>query len=169
MNVAANLAGLNPNLSWQTDGDRTMNETHHDNIQIAIWQPRWHRNDQSLQVGKQSRLWFFPSESGQTQQLVEMGWPENAFLLFNRTVSSSHAPESRTAVIVGIEHPVLGQLESIDTSEFDYVFRTVEGVEFIVNAEEEPGLMYDTEQPVITDWTMTITLMHLSDPVPEIA
>ncbi len=141
-------------------------DSHRSEIRTAFWKPGWHCNDQSLQLGQAGEFWFYadpqtPEDSGSMAQRPPLQ-------LFNRTVSDDHVPQLRSATVVGIEHPVLGPLAGIDTSELDYVFRTVGGDDYVVNAEEEPGMVYDMEQVQVKDWTITVTLLDVSGPAGEI-
>jgi len=139
---------------------------HPDEIQFALWQPRWHRLDQSLSVGLSGRWWFYAC-AGDTTRTEENRAVMN-LQLFNRTVSEIAIPVVRTATVVGIEHPVLGQLSAIATDGLDYVFRSSSGVEYIVNADEQPGTVYDMDEVEIDDWSVRVTFHKLSDPVADL-
>jgi hypothetical protein len=68
--------------------------------------------------------------------------------------------------VLEIIHPQLGPLERVDTSGLDYVFKPADGEEIYVNAEEEPGVAYDFDQPV-GDWSLLVTLDDVSDPIAD--
>jgi len=85
---------------------------------------------------------------------------------FNRTISDEKHPLFRFARVLEIIHPQLGPLERVDTSGLDYVFKPAEGEEIYVNAEEEPGVAYDFDQPV-GDWSLLVTLDDVSEPIAD--
>jgi hypothetical protein len=93
----------------------------------------------------------------------EVGGGPLDFQFFNRTISETHQPLFRFARVLEILHPVLGPLERVDTSGLDYVFKPVGSDEIFVNAEEEPGVAYDFDQP-ISDWSLLVTLDDVSEP-----
>lgn len=145
-------------------------------ISTARWEPRWRRLDQSLQVGQHGRWWFYRtgeqhSGSGQTVHHPESG-ATNAGVplqLYNRLVSREYPNEVREATVIAIEHPWLGLLARVDTSGLDYVFRTLNGEEYFVNAEEDPGVVYDSPDLDVTDWSLTVTFQNLSRPLGDLA
>jgi hypothetical protein len=122
----------------------------------AVWKPGWHELDQSLFVGQRSRFRFQVPEDG---QLGSQG-P----LVFCNQATSPQYSRLRDAKVVSLKHPKLGPLERIDTDGLDYVFETVEGRTFLVNAEEEPGVIYDSEIH-INDWSVWATLADIEDNV----
>ncbi len=144
------------------------NQTEHPGeLQFALWQPRWHRLDQSVCVGQSGRWWFYANSGGAGEESDQSSLAN--LQLFNRTVSAAAAPEVRSAIVVGIEHPVLGQLSAISTDGLDYVFRSSSGSEYIVNADEQPGTVYDMDDLLVDDWTVRVTFMNLSAPLADFA
>jgi hypothetical protein len=132
----------------------TANHSPHQ-LRPATWRPQWHQLDQGVAVGQTDRFWFHPQQS-----------PGEALRFFNSLPNSEASSEVRQACIVAIEHPELGPLTRIDTRGLDYVFYGVEGTEWIVNAEETPGLIYD-DKPV-GDWAIQVQLRDVSAPLSEL-
>ena len=128
--------------------------------QRAIWIPGWFELDQPLEVGVHERYWFFenpPEEDAPQADSYDL-------MFFNRLTSETNCV-IRQATVVEISHPELGQFRRIDTDGLDYVFYPLEGDQpLIVNAEEEPGMIYDRAGK-ITDWTMHVVLSNVSEPV----
>lgn len=151
-------------------------------VKRALWRPGWYKLDQPIGVGQFSRFAFFAPEhsslgTGRAGRADEAK-PAQADLnmeftggpldlqFFNRTISETHQPLFRFARVLEIIHPTLGPLERVDTSGLDYVFKPVGGDEIFVNAEEEPGVAYDFDQP-IADWSLLVTLDDVSEPQAE--
>ena len=88
------------------------------------------------------------------------------FVFFNQMASSTNS-QVRYARVLDIEHPELGPLQRIDTDGLDYIFYPIEGAEVVVNAEEEPGAVYDNDDLEIADWSVLVTLADVSEPVAE--
>lgn len=124
-------------------------------LQTATWRPQWHQLDQEVAIGQTARFWFHPQTS-----------PGEPLRFFNSLPSPEATSEVRQACVVAIEHPDLGPLVRIDTRGLDYVFYGVQGTEWIVNAEETPGLIYD-DQPV-GDWSIQVQLRDVSAPLSEL-
>jgi hypothetical protein len=124
----------------------------------ALWVPGWYELDQPLTTGESGRLWFY-----QNPPLDVPNVESYDFVFFNQLSAAANC-QVRTATIVSIEHPVLGPVRQIETSGLDYVFHPVEGVPIVVNAEEDPGQIY--ELPLeIKDWSVTVVLTDVSDPL----
>ena len=86
---------------------------------------------------------------------------------FNKASSVETTSEVRKALIVAINHSTLGLLRKIDTAGMDYVFTAADGKQFIVNAEEDPGMIYD-EEIGVADWKIEVTLSDVSEPLSEL-
>ncbi|MBX3416312.1 MAG: hypothetical protein KF851_01815 [Pirellulaceae bacterium] len=130
----------------------------HDCI-LAIWKPGWHRLDQTIEVGQLARFWFFPRKDSEDLQ------PRLHF--FNTTSSVETPVEIRSARIVSITHPELGPLSRIEADWLDYTFHGVNGEEFLVNADEEPGTLYTAIEP-IENWTCEVILRDVSEPLSDL-
>ncbi len=127
----------------------------------AIWTPGWYELDQSLVVGQNQRFWFF-------QTPPSTGNDEPIDLVFFNQMASSANSQVRSARILDIEHTELGPLQRIDTDGLDYIFYPIEGNEVVVNAEEEPGTIYDDDDLKISDWSVLVTLADVSEPVADL-
>lgn len=139
-------------------------------VKRALWRPGWYRLDQPIGVGQFGRFAFFDPTAESASQPP---WPENGFgsgpielQFFNRTITDQKHPLFRFARVLEIIHPQLGPLERVDTSGLDYVFKPADGEEIYVNAEEEPGVAYDFDQPV-GDWSLLVTLDDVSEPIAD--
>lgn len=126
---------------------------------LAIWQPGWHRLDQSIEVGQLARFWFFPRQDTADMQC--------RLQFFNSTSSVETPVEIRTARIVSISHPELGSLSRIEADWLDYKFHGVNGEEFLVNADEEPGTLYTALEP-IENWACEVILRDVSEPLSDL-
>lgn len=132
-------------------------------LQTALWTPGWYELDQTLVLGERQKFWFFqdpPQECLTGQDHVD-------FVFYNQLDSSTNCTV-RFAKILEIKHPQLGSLTRIDADGLDYIFFPVDGEEVVVNAEEEPGKLYD-DGPAVSDWSVLVTLDEVSAPVTEIA
>ncbi len=127
----------------------------------ALWTPGWYELDQSLIVGQRQRFWFFAKPP------VDDNQPVVDYVFFNQMAASANS-QIRYAKVLDIEHPELGPLQRVDTEGLDYIFYPVDGTEFVVNAEENPGLIYGEEELVIDDWSVIVTLADVSSPLAEV-
>lgn len=127
----------------------------------ALWTPGWYELDQSLIVGQRQRFWFFAKPP------VDDNQPVVDYVFFNQMAVSANS-QIRYAKVLDIEHPELGPLQRVDTEGLDYIFYPVDGTEFVVNAEENPGLIYGEEELVIDDWSVIVTLADVSSPLAEV-
>ena len=128
-------------------------------VVLALWKPAWHERDQSLVIGQQQRIWFCRTSVPST----DVDGNSVSLTLYNQSVEPQ-TRELRFATIVHLKNDVLGELKRVDADGLDYTFETASGVEWIVNAEEEPGVIYDSDLRV-ADWSVWLTLSDVSDPV----
>lgn len=129
----------------------------------ALWMPGWYELDQTLVVGERQKFWFFQSPPPECQQLGE----HVDFVFFNQLDSTRNCVV-RYARILEMHHPQLGPLLRVDTDGLDYIFFPVDGEELVVNAEETPGSVYDSNLSV-ENWSVFVTLTDVSNPVAEAA
>jgi hypothetical protein len=129
-------------------------------VRRALWKPNWFKLDQSIRTGQFGQFAFFENSK---DVLVAEGELYD-FTFFNQLKSGSERPEFRNARILEINHPSLGSIERIDTLGVDYVFYPTNGLELIVNAEEEPGVIYDCELQV-EQWSLTVSVGDISEPM----
>lgn len=133
-----------------------MKATEH-STRTALWVPGWYELDQPLCVGENGRLWFYQKPPRDLPDVESYD-----FVFFNQLSASANC-QVRTAEVLSIEHPVLGNLARIDTDGLDYVFHPVDGVPIVVNAEEDPGC--SNENAEILDWSVSVRLGDVSEPV----
>ena len=130
-------------------------------VWTALWVPGWYELDQPLVVGQQSRFWFF-----QKMPCSLRDFDKYDFVFFNQLNSASNC-QVREARVVSIEHPELGALSQIRTDGLDYVFETLDGKTFVVNAEEDPGTIIERSDafPAIDNWSVDVVLENVSPQV----
>ena len=133
----------------------------------ATWIPGWYELDQTLSVGERQKLWFFhtPPEELDADSAGTNGETPD-FVFFNQLDSTTNC-QVRFAKVVEMVHPVLGPLSKIDTDGCDYIFVPVDGEQVVVNAEENPGNVYD-EQVKIDQWSVFVKLEDVSEPVVDV-
>jgi hypothetical protein len=75
--------------------------------------------------------------------------------------------------IVAIRHPELGAVRKVDTRGLDYTITLTNGTELTVNAEEEPGKLYERvgeqwreSSRVVGDWRFVVEFESLTEPHP---
>ena len=128
----------------------------------ALWVPGWYELDQALTIGENGRLWFYQDPPSELQDVESYD-----FVFFNQLNSAANC-QVRTATIMSIQHVLLGELRQVETDGLDYVFHPMEGQSVTVNAEENPGSVYDSPPgtPIdIQDWTVSVTLSGVSEPI----
>ena len=118
----------------------------------AIWHPNWYEMDQSIAVGQFDEFDFFVNppttiENDGLPVFYNDDWHERCRHLYDRQKKR----------ILSIWHPVLGQIQSIDTKGLDYTFTMVNGQVLKVEAEESPGLVYSHPEP-ICDWRIYVQM-----------
>jgi hypothetical protein len=127
----------------------------------AIWIPAWYNLDQSLEIGKQDEFALFRSVPDHLQQFGDQVFyndlwnPDNVLLI--------------KATVVSITNPVLGAIRKIDTSDqLDYTITLSDGTELLVNAEEEPGKLYErvggawtASMRVVEDWRVIVEFSEI--------
>ena len=131
----------------------------------AIWTPGWYELDQSLIVGELQKYWFFqhPPRSVFGDDSDEQGDELDHLIFYNQLDSDSNCVVLY-ARIVEMVHPQLGNLIRVDTDGLDYIFFPIDGGEVVVNAEEEPGKVYDADLN-ISDWSVFVKLADVSQPI----
>ena len=110
----------------------------------ALWTPGWYELDQSLIVGERQKFWFFAKPPSDGDR------PVVDFVFFNQMTNSAHA-QVRYAKVQDIQHPELGPMQRVDTEGLAYLFYSVDGTEYVVNAEENPGSINDEPELVLDD------------------
>ncbi len=127
----------------------------------ALWVPGWYELDQALAVGEERRFWFYQQPPSDLPKVESCD-----FVFFNQLNAAANC-QVRTARVTGIRHPILGELERVDTDGLDYHFQPVGGEAIRVNAEEDPGSVFDApgDMPSIDDWSVAVELADVSQPI----
>jgi hypothetical protein len=132
----------------------------------VIWIPGWYELDPCLEVGLKDEFAFWrvvPKHLRGSEELV----------LYN---DLSHPGEPMFAVgkISSIRHPELGEIRKVDTHGFDYTIILADGTEIVVNAEEDPGKMFEGKpgawvesKRVVSQWRFAVEFESLSEFSPE--
>lgn len=129
---------------------------------IAAWIPGWYELDQPIEVGMSAEFAFWrvvPVELRESQRLVfhnDLWHPEEA-VVASGTISS-------------ITHSELGPIRKIDTQGLDYTIVLADGKEVVVNAEEEPGKIFEfvngewvQSSRQVTTWRFIVQFDSLSE------
>ena len=104
-------------------------------MERAAWIPGWYELDQPLEVGLAGEFAFWrvvPDHLRGPERLV----------LYNTLWEPEDAAIAH-GVVVAIHHPDLGEIRKVDTHGLDYTIILADGIEFLVNAEEEPGKLFE--------------------------
>jgi hypothetical protein len=131
----------------------------------AAWVPGWYELDPPLSVGLSSEFAFWrvvPDNLVGPEALVVYNtlWhPEDAIVC--------------SGTIAAIYHPVFGAVQMIDTRGIDYTITLNNGTQLLVNAEEQPGKLFErangnwTESSrLVSDWRFVIEFESLTEPRP---
>lgn len=125
----------------------------------ALWIPAWYELDPSLVVGV-------------TEEFIFHKPATNEALIFYSGAKGNPAVKA-LGTISAIHHNVLGDIESVDAQGLDYTLVLKNGHRLLVNAEEDPGLIYEwideSWQPsdmVVVDWQLAVKLTLLSPLMP---
>src|SRR5262245_42728008 len=108
----------------------------------VAWVPGWYELDPPLEIGLTGEFPFWRVVPDHLQG------PES-LVLYN-TLWRPEDVVVAEGTIVAIQHPELGMVRKVDTRGLDYTITLVDGTELLVNAEEEPGRVY---QRVEDEWT----------------
>ena len=131
-------------------------------MERAAWIPGWYALDQPVKVGLTSDFWFFKDPR---TEVLHRG-PER--LVFYNALWGSHAALGGSGTITRITSPELGDILEVDTKSepFDYAFHLADGTTIEVNAEEQPGWVWDGTEwspPRVDNWHLTVELDSLSE------
>jgi hypothetical protein len=130
-------------------------------MEHAAWVPGWYGLDQPLAVGLTGEFTFWrdPPEDPR-------GGPER--LVFYNTLLGSGEALIGSGSVVAISHAELGEIREVDTwsEPFEYAFHLADGTTLEVNAEEEPGRLYEGtgwSSRIVKDWRLSVELDSLSE------
>jgi hypothetical protein len=128
----------------------------------AAWVPGWYELDPSLEVGRAAEFAFWrvvPEHLRGPEPLVlynDLWRPEDAVMA--------------QGTIAAIQHPELGGVRAVDTRGLDYILTLEEGTQLLVNAEEEPGRLWEqvagewvASVRKVSDWRFVIDFSRLSE------
>jgi hypothetical protein len=134
-------------------------------VQVA-WIPGWYELDPCLEVGLKDEFAFWrvvPEHLRGSEELV----------LYN-DLSNPGEPIFAIGRITSIRHPDLGGIRKVDTHGLDYTITLADGTEIVVNAEEDPGKMFEGKpgawvesRRVVLKWRFAVEFESLSDFTPE--
>lgn len=132
---------------------------------IAAWVPGWYELDPPLEVGMNDDFVFWRTVP------EHLRGPE-PLVLYNTLWHPQDAMVAR-GTIAAIRHPTLGDVQKVDTRGLSYTITLVVGTELIVEAEEEPGTLYERagDQWVrvarqVADWRFIVEFLVLAEPTP---
>jgi len=142
----------------KTDSDQSDNKQY-----TALWTPGWYELDQTLTLGERQKFWFFQTPPDECSVIAE----DLDFVFYNQLDSTQNCIV-RYARIAEMHHKELGDLLKVDTDGLDYIFASSNGEEIVVDAEEDPGTIYDSKLKV-ADWSVLVKLVEVSEPVADMA
>jgi hypothetical protein len=124
-------------------------------MEAVAWVPGWYELDPPLEVGLSAEFAFWrvvPDHLRGPERLV----------LYNALWHPEDSVVAR-GTIAAIRHPELGAVRKVDTHGMDYTLTLLDGTELLVNAEEEPGKLFERagEQwresaRVVSDWRFVV-------------
>lgn len=130
---------------------------------LAAWVPGWYELDPLLEVGLADEFAFWREVPD------HLRGPE-ALVLYNTLWHPEDALVAR-GTITAIRHPELGSVRKIDTRGLDYTITLEDGSELLVNAEEEPGRLFERvgdqwadSLRAVTNWRFVVEFGSLSEP-----
>ena len=114
---------------------------------IATYKFSWYELDQMLEVGKEDSYYFKASQED---------------LEFLNGLLDDDTYKKIKCKILKISHPELGLINKIETRGLDYKISLDGGKTILVEAEEDPGNVYDFEiKP--KQWTFDVSLELVHD------
>ena len=120
---------------------------------ILKWTAAWYELDQTIIVGDKARFYLSSDENNHS--------------FFNELYQSNSFIQKKLEVI-RISHPVFGDVRGIVAIGLDYTIYLIDGTVLEVNAEEQPGQIYNSSL-VIDDWTfeVEVNVLDEADDMPE--
>ncbi len=130
---------------------------------LAVWVPGWYELDPSLEVGLADEFAFWRVVPDHLLGPV-------ALVLYNTLWNPEDAVVAH-GTISAIRHPELGEIRKVDTRGLDYTITLTDGTEVLVNAEEEPGKLYERgggdwakSSRLVSDWRFIVEFAVLMEP-----
>ena len=120
---------------------------------ILKWTAAWYELDQTIIVGDKD--WFYLPSNENNHSFFIVLYQSNSFI-------------RKKLEIDKISHPVLGDVRGIVAIGLDYTVYLTDGTVLEVNAEEEPGQIYNSSL-IIDDWTfdVEVSILDDADDIPE--
>ena len=107
---------------------------------IVKWEPDWYELDQCIVVGD-----------------IDYFYLRKDNLYFANGLNPKPYECEVKAEILKITHPELGEIRGVITIGLDYSIYLSDGTEIIVNAEENPGKIYNS-QYVVSEWCFDVQI-----------
>ena len=114
---------------------------------ILKWTAAWYELDQTIIVGDKD--WFYLSSDEKNHSFFNELYQSNSFI-------------HKKLEIEKVIHPVLGDVRGIVAIGLDYTIYLTDGTVLEVNAEEEPGQIYNSSL-IIDDWTFDVEVSILDE------
>jgi hypothetical protein len=134
-------------------------------MERAAWVPGWYELDPPLEVGLADEFAFW--------RVVPEHIRGPELLVLYNTLWRPEDVVVASGTIAAIRHPDLGEIRKVDTRGLDYTITLADGTELLVNAEEEPGKVFEQageqcaeSSRVLTDWRFVVEFESLSEPRP---
>lgn len=131
----------------------------------ATWIPGWYELDPPLKVGNTDDFVFW-------RDVPEYLQGYESLVIYN-TLWKPQDAQVANGTISKIYHEDFGSIKKVDTRGLDYTITLENGKEYSVNAEEDPGKLYEKvygdyqcSNLVIKNWVFTIEFISLSVPKP---
>jgi hypothetical protein len=137
------------------------------NLQLptAVWIPGWYELDQAIEIGQTDEFVFWRDRFHRVRDTEQ--W------VFYNTLWHPEDAIVATGSIATIRHDELGDIRKVDTRGLDYTFMLADGAELCVNAEEEPGQIYEQvdgqwkpSPRSVAAWEVIVEFDSLSEPLP---
>lgn len=132
----------------------------------AAWIPGWYALDPYLEVGLKGEFAFWRTVPEHLRGAEEL-------VLYNDLLIPGE-PVFAFGRISDIRHPNLSGIRRVDTRGLDYTITLADGAAIVVNAEEDPGRMFEGKSGawvestrVVSQWRFTVEFESLSDFTPE--
>jgi hypothetical protein len=135
-------------------------------MERAAWIPAWYELDPQLEVGLEGEFVFWrvvPDHLHDCERLV----------LYN-DLRRREDGIFASGKIIAIRHPELGGVRKVDTRGLDYTITLSDGTRLVVNAEENPGKIYEGKpgawvesRRIVTNWRFEVEFESLSEFSPD--
>ena len=130
-------------------------------VEVA-WVPGWYELDPPLEVGLTDEFAFWQSVPDHLRGAEHL-------VLYNDLWHPAAVVVAR-GTIAAIRHPELGAIRKVDTRGLDYTITLADDTELTVNAEEEPGKLYErageqwqVSPREVRDWRVIVVFASLSE------